>query len=64
MKATKQQLIAAVEFCAEGRRFTGDCPRCPLSPYRDWIGGCTSCVERVLRDMLDYLKEETHDDPD
>lgn len=64
MKATKQQLIAAMAFCAEGRRFTGDCPRCPLFPYCDFAGGCTDCVGNVLRDMLEILKEGTNDDTD
>lgn len=56
---TREQLLAAVSFCAEGRRFTGDCTQCPLLPFNsDGRCFCTSCIGNLLHAMREYIQKE------
>lgn len=55
---TREQLLAAVSFCAEGRRFTGDCTQCPLLPFNsDGRCFCTSCIGNLLHAMREYIQK-------
>ena len=55
---TREQLLAAVSFCAEGHRFSGDCTQCPLLPFNsDWRCFCTSCIGNLLHAMREYIQK-------
>ena len=56
---TREQLLAAVSFCAEGHRFSGDCMQCPLMPFNDdGRCRCTSCIANLLPAVRDYIQKE------
>ena len=56
---TREQLLAAVSFCAEGHRFSGDCTQCPLMPFNsDGRCFCTSCIGNLLHAMREYIQKE------
>lgn len=59
---TREQLLAAVSFCAEGHRFSGDCTQCPLLPFnsdgRCFCTSCTSCIENLLHAVREYIQKE------
>lgn len=56
---TREQLLAAVSFCAEGHRFSGDCTQCPLMPFNsDGRCRCTFCIENLLHTVRDYIEQE------
>ena len=56
---TREQLLTAVSFCADGRRFTGDCAQCPLLPFNsDGRCFCTSCIENLLHAVREYIQKE------
>lgn len=55
----REQLLAAVSFCAEGHRFSGCCVQCPLMPFNDAMCGyCTSCIGNLLHTVRDYIIEK------
>lgn len=56
---TREQLLVAVSFCAEGHRFTGDCTQCPLMPFNsDGRCFCTSCIGNLLHTVREYIQKE------
>lgn len=58
---TREQLLAAVSFCAEGHRFPGDCTQCPLLPFnsdgRCFCTSCISCIGNLLHAMREYIQK-------
>lgn len=56
---TREQLLAAVSFCAEGHRFSGGCAQCPLLPFNsDGRCFCTSCIGNLLHTVREYIQKE------
>lgn len=57
-KATYQQILDAVAYCADGKRFDGECDKCPLKPFNARMQLlCTGCIGNLLQAVRDLLSE-------
>ena len=47
-KVTHQQILDAVAHCADGKRFNGECDKCPLKPFNSYSarGASAICCKR------------------
>ena len=67
MNVTKQQLVDALTFCANGYRFPRFCHNCVLTPFcpsddRDTYT-CATCINNMLLAALEFIDEcETNHD--